>query len=42
MVPELHPQWRGIDLARILKADAAFINMDSQNSILHSEGCLAG
>jgi len=41
MVPELHPQWRGLDLARILKADAALLNMDSQNSILHSDGCLA-
>ncbi len=41
MVPELHPQWRGFDLARSLKADAAFVNMDSQNSILRSDGCLA-
>lgn len=41
MVPELHPQWRRLDLARILEADPAFINMDSQNSILHPEGCLA-
>ena len=41
MLPELHPQWRNLDFGRLLTHDAAFVNFDSQNSILHPEGCLA-
>ena len=40
MVPTLHPQWQALDLAEILGRDAAFISIDSQNSILSPEGCL--
>ncbi len=40
MVPELHPQWRGLDLADLLSKGAAFINMDAQNSILSPDGVL--
>lgn len=40
MVPPLHEQWKSLDFAQLLQ-DAAFINMDSQNSILHPEGVLS-
>lgn len=40
MVPKLHEQWRDLDYARLLSRSAAFVNMDSQNSILHPEGVL--
>jgi len=40
MVPELHAQWREVDLAGLLLQGAAFINMDSQNSILSPDGVL--
>ncbi len=40
MVPELHPQWRGLDLADLLSKGAAFVNMDAQNSILSPDGVL--
>lgn len=36
----LHDQWKSLDLAQLLRG-AAFINMDSQNSILHPEGVLS-
>lgn len=40
MVPELHSQWRSLDLAELLLKGAAFVNMDSQNSILSPDGVL--
>lgn len=40
MVPKLHKQWQDLDFARLLAFDAAFLNMDSQNSILNPDGCL--
>ena len=40
MVPELHAQWRSLDLAELLLKGAAFVNMDSQNSILSPDGVL--
>lgn len=41
MLPPLHPQWRSLDLAAILARHAAFVNFDSQNSILSEQGCLS-
>jgi nicotinamidase-related amidase len=41
MVPQLHEQWRALEFPELLTRDAAFINMDSQNSILHPEGVLS-
>ena len=41
MVPQLHEQWGSLDFPALLARDAAFINTDSQNSILHPEGVLA-
>lgn len=40
MVPATHIQWLPLDFKRLF-ANAAFINMDSQNSILDPDGCLA-
>lgn len=40
MVPKLHEQWEALDFPSLLTRSAAFINMDSQNSILHPEGVL--
>lgn len=40
MIPSLHEQWQALDFKRLFAARSAFINMDSQNSILHPEGCL--
>lgn len=40
MVPKLHEQWRDLDFADLLTGPAAFINMDSQNSILREDGVL--
>jgi nicotinamidase-related amidase len=40
MIPDLHEQWRPLDFTRLLSNRAAFVNMDSQNSILDPEGCL--
>lgn len=40
MVPKLHEQWQSLDFAHLLSRHAAFINMDSQNSILHPDGVL--
>ena len=40
MLPALHEQWTAIDFSQLCQV-AAFINMDSQNSILHPEGVLA-
>lgn len=39
MVPATHPQWLPLDFAQLF-ANAAFVNMDSQNSILDPNGCL--
>lgn len=41
MVPKLHEQWEALDFKRLLSSRAAFVNMDSQNSILDPQGCLA-
>lgn len=41
MVPKTHEQWMALDFKRLFSARAAFINMDSQNSILDPEGCLS-
>src|SRR5437867_3883226 len=40
MVPKLHPQWQALDFADLMSRDAAFLGIDSQNSILSPEGCL--
>lgn len=40
MVPKLHEQWRSLDFGKLLSRHAAFINMDSQNSILNEKGVL--
>jgi nicotinamidase-related amidase len=40
VVPKLHEQWKALDFSRLLTRNAAFINTDSQNSILNPEGCL--
>jgi nicotinamidase-related amidase len=40
MVPKLHEQWQALDFGTLLTRNAAFINTDSQNSILNPEGCL--
>ncbi|MDE0147124.1 MAG: cysteine hydrolase [Rhodospirillaceae bacterium] len=40
MVPELHEQWRPLDFPGLLTSNVAFLNTDSQNSILNPEGCL--
>jgi nicotinamidase-related amidase len=40
VVPELHEQWKALDFSKLLTRNAAFINADSQNSILNPEGCL--
>jgi nicotinamidase-related amidase len=40
MPPSLHAQWKTLDFEQLVK-EAAFINMDSQNSILHPEGVLS-
>ena len=39
MVPATHSQWQPLDFAQLF-ANAAFVNMDSQNSILDPNGCL--
>lgn len=39
MVPATHPQWLPLDFTQLF-ANAAFVNMDSQNSILDAKGCL--
>ncbi len=41
MVPTLHAQWQSLDFAALFAHDAAFINTDSQNSILDPEGVLS-
>jgi nicotinamidase-related amidase len=41
MVPKTHEQWQPLDFARLFASRAAFINMDSQNSILDPQGCLS-
>lgn len=41
MVPELHEQWHSLDFAALFARDAAFINTDSQNSILDPQGVLS-
>jgi len=41
MVPRLHEQWACLDFPALLARDAAFVNIDSQNSILDPEGALA-
>lgn len=40
MLPDLRPQWRSLDFAALFKGGAAFINTDSQISILDPEGVL--
>lgn len=40
MVPKLHDQWKPLDFKRLLTSRCAFVNMDSQNSILDPKGCL--
>lgn len=40
MIPKLHEQWQALDLKTLLCSGAAFVNFDSQNSILDPEGCL--
>ncbi len=40
MVPDTHEQWQGLDFSGLLSEGAAFVNTDSQNSILDPEGCL--
>ena len=39
MTPQTHAQWLPLDFQKLL-AHAAFVNMDSQNSILDPGGCL--
>jgi nicotinamidase-related amidase len=41
MVPKLPEQWEELDFVDLLAGNAAFINMDSQNSILHQDGVLS-
>ncbi len=41
MVPKLHAQWQGLDFAGLFARGAAFINTDSQNSILDPDGVLS-
>lgn len=40
MLPQLHEQWKSLEFPELLTRGAAFINMDSQNSILDPEGVL--
>jgi nicotinamidase-related amidase len=40
MHPQLHEQWKSLDFVELVHG-VAFINMDSQNSILHPEGVLS-
>lgn len=40
MVPKTHDQWMALDFKRLFSSRAAFVNMDSQNSILDPQGCL--
>ena len=40
MAPELHEQWKPLDFPSLLTSNVAFLNTDSQNSILNPEGCL--
>ena len=40
MIPKMHPQWEALDFAALFASDAAFVNTDSQNSILNPEGVL--
>ena len=40
MIPNTHEQWQGLDFPRLLTQSSAFLNTDSQNSILDPEGCL--
>ena len=41
MLPELHPQWRSLDLAALFERGAVFVNTDAQNSILDPDGVLS-
>lgn len=41
MVPRLHEQWQSLDFQRLLTGKAAFVNTDSQNSILNPKGCMS-
>lgn len=41
-VPELHPQWAGVDLAEILKLPTAYVAIGYSNSILSDFGAQAG
>lgn len=40
MVPKLHEQWEPLDFAALFADGAAFVNTDSQNSILDPDGVL--
>lgn len=40
MVSEIHEQWQPLDFPDLLTRDVAFVNTDSQNGILHPDGCL--
>lgn len=40
MLLSVHEQWQGLDFSRLLTRHAAFVNMDSQNSILDETGVL--
>ncbi|SFO38781.1 Nicotinamidase-related amidase [Roseovarius lutimaris] len=41
MAIEMHKQWSGLDFPRLLSSNVAFVNTDSQNSILNPDGCLS-
>ncbi len=42
MIPELHPQWRALDMGGLLGEHAAFLNLGSQNSLLNPQGAVQG
>ncbi|HWK38291.1 MAG TPA: cysteine hydrolase [Hyphomicrobium sp.] len=41
-IPELAPQWRELDLAKILKYPAAFLSVSQNNSLYRPDGAQAG
>lgn len=41
-IPELHPQWAGVDLAEILSLPSAYLPIGYSNSILSDFGAQAG
>lgn len=41
MIPDLHEQWQPLDFTNLLTRNVAFVNTDSQNSILDKNGVLA-